>query len=106
MLTTPTNVKFICIIYTYEFGFAKLSCFRTSQNANVNEKRDCRNTPTTKRKHQTRVLPTKQLAEIGIHVQQLTRVVLPVQQLVVVAVTCPTISRRRDACSTIGRELW
>ncbi|MFS7946508.1 hypothetical protein Hanom_Chr06g00537081 [Helianthus anomalus] len=57
ILPTPKNTNFIHILYTYEFGFANLSCFRTSQNANVNKNRDCGNAPTTKRKNQTRVLP-------------------------------------------------
>ncbi|MFS7967859.1 hypothetical protein Hanom_Chr09g00790691 [Helianthus anomalus] len=37
LLTKPTNIKFIRITYTYECGFVKTSCFRTTQSANLNK---------------------------------------------------------------------
>ncbi|MFS7925351.1 hypothetical protein Hanom_Chr04g00283821 [Helianthus anomalus] len=49
ILKTPTITDFIRVFYTYKFSAADLSCFRTAQNANVNEKRGNQNAPITKR---------------------------------------------------------
>ncbi|MFS7913903.1 hypothetical protein Hanom_Chr02g00147201 [Helianthus anomalus] len=59
ILTAPTNTNFLRIFYIYEINIGNLLCFRTLQNANLNEKRDYRSAPTTKRKYRKCVLLPK-----------------------------------------------
>ncbi|MFS8007759.1 hypothetical protein Hanom_Chr14g01264831 [Helianthus anomalus] len=56
IMTKPTKMNFIRTTYTYEYGFAKISCFRTTQNANVSEKTRPQERTDNKTEHHTRVL--------------------------------------------------
>ncbi|MFS7986947.1 hypothetical protein Hanom_Chr11g01016231 [Helianthus anomalus] len=42
----PTNTNFIRVFFIFKFSFAKFSCFRTTENANVNNKHGNSNAPT------------------------------------------------------------